>query len=359
LKKRFFPRFFYSLPYTEEDLQAAAKNAGETLDFPEDFISAETRRKIDENRLELLAQQQYIDAHPKHIIINRLSWILLLFVVGSLGIILFNLENEPLVQYRKHLIMLSFVVITGSRVFATKSRSLIKDFVKQKVAKKNSWLYDPKLSYEKADALNTQFPHVFFRGDQSISVEDEFYGVQNVESKSYYFNSGLYTYKIKKRRRKGITRYKTIRNHYICIKLVKPLSVEFLLKPEIAGGIFNVFNSKEIDLESDEFNKLFSFSYTGKKEENSAEIVKNLSPAVQLGLIDLAKRRPSFRFFFSKNTLVFLFRGELVPSSFIGLSTLKTKSYNYSGVKNEDVERIENEIKNITDLAVSITKYLD
>jgi len=73
----------------------------------------------------------------------------------------------------------------------------------------------------------------------------------------------------------------------------------------------------------------------------------------------LAKRRPSFRFFFSKNTLVFLFRGELVPSSFIGLSTLKTKSYNYSGVKNEDVERIENEIKNITDLAVSITKYLD
>ena len=88
------------------------------------------------------------------------------------------------------------------------------------------------------------------------------------------------------------------------------------------------------------------------KKRKKAEIIKNLSPAVQLKLIKLAKRKAILKILFSEEKIVFAFKDKLIYN-------LNTNAYRYSGIKPNDVKSVEKEIDDIIQLSVSIIKYLD
>tara|TARA_E500000178_G_C16816718_1_gene659551 strand:- start:118 stop:909 length:792 start_codon:yes stop_codon:yes gene_type:complete len=248
------------------------------------------------------------------------------------------------------LLFFAFLTVPFFRYVTFNYNAVVKDLVKQNIAQMKGWLYDYKPSHNKAKILNSQYPTIF-SGDVIVGVDDEFIGMKKVDHKNYYFKSGVYEFKLKRRSGKK-NKYITKHIHYIIINLNKKLNVNFLLTPEIAGGFFSNFNSKELQLESQEFNTLFKFDYQGKRSEKKAEIIKNLSPAVQLKLIKLAKRKAILKILFSEEKIVFAFKDKLIYN-------LNTNAYRYSGIKPNDVKSVEKEIDDIIQLSVSIIKYLD
>ena len=85
-----------------------------------------------------------------------------------------------------------------------------------------------------------------------------------------------------------------------------------MLTPEIISGLFINFNSKELNLEYREFNKIFKFDCQVRKSEKEGEIIKNLNPAVQLELVKLAKRKAISKILFNGEKIVFIFKDNLI-----------------------------------------------
>jgi hypothetical protein len=354
-------KYFSGLPYSEKDYQKGSEHLSNTVSLPEDFVSSDAQKEILKSMKELMAQHFFLISNKKHPLKHKLSWFALCGLFACvLGLVYFinikysfiSSDTLEAVSFLVGLILIK-VYFSGSYDYT----HLAKDLVKQCIAINNGWLYEPKVSYSKGQDLNAQFPDVFNYGSKIVGVDDEFLGVRKVEAKNYLFKSGLYKYKVKRQSKSRWyypekLKYKTINSHYIYIRLNKKINSEFLLVPEFAKGIFSNFGSREINLESHEFNKLFRFEYHGEKKDRELEITKNLSPAVQLGLVKLAQRRNNFKFLFSKDALVFLFNGTLA-------SGLETSIYNYNGVKKTDINAIEKEILEVIDLSVEVTKYLD
>lgn len=346
-KKSFF-RVFYGIPYTDNNYQKASESLGNLPSDFSEYISLDKKEFIIKNMKELVAQHFFLIENQKHPFWHKFYWAITCFFLAIISTIaIFLIPN-----FEKNILVFFIAYTTIYQIFKKGSynySNTLKDLVKQSVAQANGWLYDFKPNLEKAISLNSKYPSVF-SGDKIVSVDDEFYGIKKVKEKKYFFKSGLYTYKIKTgsgRKKKYVTKHK----HYIWITLNKKLDVEFSLTPEIANGIFNN-NSKELNLESQEFNKIFKFQYRGKKSEMQYRIVKILSPAVQLGLIQLAKRNSTFKFLFTNDALVFSFDGELNKKFY-------TKIYSYRGVLKEDIHTIDALINEVLNLSIDITKYLD
>ena len=85
-----------------------------------------------------------------------------------------------------------------------------------------------------------------------------------------------------------------------------------MLTPEIISRFFSNFNSKELNLEYLEFNKIFKFDCQARKSEKEAEIIKKLSPAEQLELVKLAKRKAISKILFDGEKIVFIFKDKLI-----------------------------------------------
>ena len=280
-------KYLSGLPYSEKDYQKGSEHLSNTVSLPEDFVSADAQKEILKSMKELMAQHFFLISNKKHPLKHKLAWFALCGLIASvLGLVYsINLEYSFIrfdtleaVAFLVGLILIK-VYFSGSYNYT----HLAKDLVKQCVAINNGWLYEPKVSYSKGRDLNAQFPDVFNYGSKIVGVDDEFLGVRKVEAKNYYFKSGLYRYKVKRQTRSRWyypekLKYKTINTHYIYIRLNKKINTEFLLVPEFAKGIFSNFGSKEINLESHEFNKLFRFEYHGEKNGSRIRNYKKLKP---------------------------------------------------------------------------------
>ena len=282
----------------------------------------------------VLAQVNFLKDNPKHPSKQRFIWCGIGLVIG-LFFLFFNVLGLTIAAFTIPFFLVTFYF-----------KNLSRDLLKIQLASKNNWLYDPTPSHYKYQLLKSHYPEIFKKGNRSQRIDDQFWGVNTIRKKDYLFNSGMFYYSVKKG--KNSTTYTT---HYLFIKLQKKLNCEFLLSPE-KKSIFNVFRSKEINTESEEFNKLFEFSYNGKKDEKALEIVKSLSPAVQLKLTELTKKKGPFNVLFSKSTILFLFNGALLPN-------MKTNLFNSVEIKTNDAEKVEKEISLLIDLGASIAKYLN
>lgn len=282
----------------------------------------------------VLAQVNFLKDNPKHPNKQRFIWCGIGLVIG-LFFLFFSVFGLAVGA-----VCIPFILVTFY------FKNLSRDLLKIQLASKNNWLYDPTPSHHKYQLLKSHYPEIFKKGNRSQRIDDQFWGVNTIRKKDFLFNSGMFYYSVKKG--KNSTNYTT---HYLFIKLQKELNCEFLLSPE-KKSIFNVFRSKEINTESEEFNKLFEFSYNGKKDEKALEIVKSLSPAVQLKLTELTKKKGPFNVLFSKSTILFLFNGALLPN-------MKTNLFNSVEIKTNDAEKVEKEISLLIDLGASIAKYLN
>ena len=296
-------------------------------------------KEINARSAKVLAQYHFLKANPKHFSKNRLIW----FVIGlSSSLLFWFLDFNVWIPAACFGFTATYLIFQRNYLFL-----LSKDLLKIQLAEKNNWLYDPKPSPNRYKILKSHFPKIFNKGDNnSQNISDEFWGLTTLKQKEYFFNAGLFYYSIKVG-----DNTKSYLRQYLFIKLEKEIKSEFLLSPE-KTSIFNFFRSKEINTESEEFNKLFEFSYDGKKDEKALEIVKSLSPAVQLKLIELAKNKGAFDVLFSKSTILFLMDGKLLPE-------MKTNLFKSVEMNLTDTQKVEKEISSLLEIGTSIAKYLN
>lgn len=181
------------------------------------------------------------------------------------------------------------------------------DIIKKLVADRYNWKYDPSdqaVRWQKAVKL---MPEIFEKGNNGQNIQDQFWGkYQDMD-----FWSGIFHYQVESG--SGKNRKNTKHDaHFFCVKLPQTMENRFLLRPEGLGTkLTNAFRKKDIDLESEEFNKAFSISYKESKSARELDIVKSLSPSIQIRLLDLKNTSGKFTFLFAGNTAVILFKGRL------------------------------------------------
>src|SRR3989338_5122526 len=74
---------------------------------------------------------------------------------------------------------------------------------------------------------------------------------------------------------------------------------------------FNWFRKNEIETESAEFNSAFAVFYKGEKMERELDIIKVLSPAVQIKLLELKRSQGPFGIGFRGEVMFVVFRPNL------------------------------------------------
>ena len=110
-------------------------------------------------------------------------------------------------------------------------------------------------------------------------------------------------------------------------------------------------SKKEINTESSEFNKLFAVFYNGRKDQKALEIVKTLSPALQIKLVELSQKE-KFSLLFRNDIAIFMINGKLLPR-------MKTNFFRAIKLHPADKTFIENRINTILDISSEMMKYLD
>lgn len=281
----------------------------------------------------ILGQVNFLKENPNHPSKQLKRWLLIGIIIGI--IVAFFIPIFGIL-----------IAISPYFIVTLYFKNLSRDLLKIQLANKYNWLYDPTPNIERYNLLKTHYPEIFKRGNQAQKIDDQFWGVNKIRQKEYFFHSGVFYYSVKNR--KNTTNHTT---HYLFIRLEKELKSEFLLSPE-KKSIFNIFRSKEINTESEEFNKLFAFSYNGKKDDHALEIVKSLSPAVQTKLIEMARQKGPFHVQFSKKTILFLFDGLLLPK-------IQTNLFKTVNINSNDAKKVEKEISSLIDVGTSVVKYLN
>lgn len=246
------------------------------------------------------------------------------------------------------------LILFFSMFFAIKTYYLLltKDLLKLEIAKKKEWIYNPDHDKDKLEKLTLYFPETFSKGNQNQYIEDQFWGLVENNSKSNFFYSGVYYYEIvtgygKNRR---VTKYT---NHYFIFPLKKDINARFHLFPENAQSIIsNWFTKKEINVESNEFNKRFAFTYNGKKDEKALEIVRTLTPVMQEKLIKLYRQKGSCEILFARNTVVFLFNKDII-------NEIKTDFRKSSEINLDDLNQIDTKLNELITISEEMSKYLD
>ena len=237
-------------------------------------------------------------------------------------------------------------------LYIKKIKDLQKDLVKLIIAKENHWTYSPKRRAYRWKVLKVKFPEIFNRGDESQNLQDEFWGNFKGDRRAVDFWTGIFEYTVVRRRSKGRkSRQVFIRNAF-SFRLEKKLNTRFCLKPEkILSKIRNFFSTKEVETESTEFNKSFVFYYDGEKADNELDIMKTLSPAVQLKLLNLKKSEGNYSVLFCGDVVVFLFDGVL-------LKKMHTNFFEKVEVASQDKEFLRAKLEQILEISDDIVQYL-
>jgi hypothetical protein len=301
--------------------------------------------RIKENSAKILAQYEKLKNDPN--IINKhfrnsiiLGFILALFII-PLFIFSLSFDSDSGVGY---IVILPFLPYSAVYFYY---KMLSRDLLKINVANINNWLYDPIEDRTRYNDLVKYFPEIFEKGNSNSQViEDQFWGLKSSSYKNHYFYSSLFKYETGSGKSKT-----TIYNNFFTFALPKTLKCRFHMFPETIS--FSFFKrKKEIETESIEFNKMFQFSYQGTKDKSALEIVKTLSPALQLKLIELTNLKGKYEILFAHNTITFLFKGFL-------LKDMKTNFRNSLDLNPQDEAMIDRQINLMIDIFEDMSKYLD
>ncbi len=269
----------------------------------------------------------------------------LLFVPGFLQGLLRIDEGNGI-----FLLILPFV---PAAVYIGKVFKLQRDLIKMLIAQKEGWIYSPSERAERWQMLVKKFPELFQKGNASRNFQDEFWGTTEYRGKPVHFWSGIFEYVVESTDSKGRRNRTTYRNNAFALQLRKQLKTDFRLAPEHIGmRILNFFRRKEIDTESAEFNQSFAVFYNGSKVDNQLEIVKTLSPSVQVRLLQMKERFGKFSLQFRDDTVMIVFPGRL-------LKRMKTNFFRQVAVDERDKEQLKDRLASVLDISSDILRFLD
>jgi hypothetical protein len=231
---------------------------------------------------------------------------------------------------------------------------LQRDLVKMIIADDRGWMYSPDERRNRWMNLSKAYPEIFRKGNKDQNFQDEFWGTFEGKRQTVHFWSGIFEYTTESgsgKNRRKVTKRKTA----VALRLNKKLKSDFRLEPNGFGAsIKNFFRGdKNIRTESSEFNKYFSVYYNGKKMQKQLEIVKTLSPSVQVRILEMTKKEGKFALQFRGETVIFVLNGKL-------LQKMKTNFF-FKGVQLDprDQKAIEDRLNTMLDISSDIVPFLD
>ena len=279
IKKRLIKKFS-KLPYTEETRNKAetyyTENTNEYWDS--------TNRKISSNEvknrtieyvtrtifIESLSGIEIIEMHKKSVRKWRLiSWpIIILFFVA--------------IQFLAFIPLLINYFVYKPKVRLPTDLMDLQDFARKgQFAQKNNYLFQPSI----------------LREDASSSYSENYWGFKEMDGKKYFFMSNS---TINKTSQVGPKE----RKQFFFVKLIKKIDIEFRL---YGRTILLGAGNKQINVESQKFNDLFKFHFIDSKVNVQQDVISTISPAIQIGLIDLKEIKGPFDVHFNKDSIDFYF----------------------------------------------------
>ncbi len=230
---------------------------------------------------------------------------------------------------------------------------LQRDLIKMLIAQQEGWVYSPNERPNRWSKLVKKYPELLQKGDTDRNFQDEFWGMTEYQGKPVHFWSGIFEYVTESRDSKGRRSRTTHRQNVFAIQLRKKLQTDFRLVPEHFGHrLLHWFRRKEIDTESTAFNKAFAVYYNGEKVEKQLEIIKTLSPSVQMRLLQMRESFGKFSLQFRDDAVVIVFPGRL-------LKWMKTNFFRQVAVDVRDKEKLRNRLKSVLDISGDIIRFLD
>lgn len=228
------------------------------------------------------------------------------------------------------------------------------DIVKFMVASANGWIYSPKQNMNRGQKTTINFSEVLDKGAENPTLQDESWGTFKNEQQTIPFWAGFYEYyKTSNVKVNNSQKRKKFEYAVYAIKLNTKLRTSFWLKPDnVLKSFFLQFRTKKIDVESAAFNRHFEVYYNGRKVDHQLEIVKALSPAVQVRLLELRSALGPYTMLFKSDMVFFMHDGEL-------LKGMRTDFFKKVEIAEEDKFALEKRLKQIFAISGDIIPYLD
>ena len=278
-----------------------------------------------------------------------------LFFGGILGaaFILWFLHFSGAFEEDFVLVFVAFLAFIPLLAYIRVIKVLQRDLIKLVIAKENDWVYSPDENVHHWRKMSVLFPGVFRKGDEKQNLQDEFWGKFTGNRGDVDFWSGIFKYTKVSYDSKGRKSESEYTKTAFSFHLEKQLNTSFQLEPENIGTkVLNLFRKKEIEIESSEFNKHFAFFYNGKKGDREFDIVKVLSPAIQVRLLELQKHEGDFSVLFQGDVVVFLFDGLLLEDFY-------TDFFKKVEVDERDKKVLWERLENILEISDDIVQFLD
>ncbi|MFH0820671.1 MAG: hypothetical protein V1908_02745, partial [Candidatus Peregrinibacteria bacterium] len=281
------------------------------LTFWDPAGEALTAASFSQGRREIEEKFNFYETHPKRPLRNLLLCIGLIPLTAIFFALFPKVLQELLAtENGVYLLILPFI---PTWLYWRHIRKIQCDLIKMLIARQSEWLYSPKESRNRWSPLASRFSEFFQKGNEAQNVQDEFWGTAKGEKQNIPFYSSIFEYTVVTHGSKGRRHRTTYTKTIVGVKLNKTLAADFRLEPEGAlMKFFNFFRRNEIDTESEEFNKSFAVFYKGEKMDKELGIIKALSPAVQVQLLELKKKEGPFSLLFRGDAALLMFDGQLL-----------------------------------------------
>jgi len=227
------------------------------------------------------------------------------------------------------------------------------DVIKFLISEKKGWQYSPEKNRKRWKKIKatSKFPQIFRKGNSNQVLSDEIFGAFPGKNPVDFWQ-GIFTYE---KKNKNINENRPIhcyRKDILAIRLSKKIRVSFaLIHESVFHKFFNFFRSKEINVESVEFNRSFAVYYDGKRMKKENDIFSILSPTVQLHLVEMKRRMGEFSIYFIKDVCFFVFPNKFFPK-------MKTNFLWEARLHPADQINFNNKISSLLEICGEIVPFL-
>jgi hypothetical protein len=229
-----------------------------------------------------------------------------------------------------YLFVFSFIPFFGFYAYIKKLQNELFIYL---LCEKKNWAFNPATETVRADKLATLFPDVFKRGE-THELDDQIWGAIDY-GKETDFWSGTFSYTGE--------RQEYPQSAFI-IKLDAILACEFTL--------YRWGSKSTIRTESEKFNELFKIFTIDDKKSTELQIIKVLSPSIQVRLIDFATRYSLDCIAFERNCMIVLFSKQFWQAK-------HTNFFKSINIDQKDLQLYEGMIQDMIELPSEMIKYLD
>lgn len=239
---------------------------------------------IDTVKAEMEELNKKFKYHQKHFLKIRITYILL-FLLG----IFFLIAAFFLISKNENWGLLIFPSYLPLLFYDEYIHGLMTDLVKSALAKKQNWLYYPHSDNQRWKILKDYFPEILNRGDTDQEISDQFWGSIPQYNSSTSFWLAEFKYRVKRGKN-----YKEFKESILSVPFESRNKINLLIKPEGIRVLNSILGIKDVELESNEFNRLFYIGTNKKDIQKQRQVFEIINPAVMASLIDFRKKCGEF-----------------------------------------------------------------